>query len=146
MDGKKFLIHIRDMNGIINSYEDELDVLMTRLTSTTSKPKDVNVMFSREDTLPENIEKVTLLKEEIKKRLDEFAKMRIEADTYLRQIDDFRLQTVISKYYFQSKTLEQIAVEIGKSYQWTCELRDRAVEEFEKIMKKSKKYGLLDRN
>ena len=139
MDGKKFLIHIRDMNGIINSYEDELDVLMTRLTSTTSKPKDVNVMFSREDTLPENIEKVTLLKEEIKKRLDEFAKMRIEADTYLRQIDDFRLQTVISKYYFQSKTLEQIAVEIGKSYQWTCELRDRAVEEFEKIMKKSKK-------
>ena len=127
------------MNGIINSYEDELDVLMTRLTSTTSKPKDVNVMFSREDTLPENIEKVTLLKEEIKKRLDEFAKMRIEADTYLRQIDDFRLQTVISKYYFQSKTLEQIAVEIGKSYQWTCELRDRAVEEFEKIMKKSSK-------
>ena len=139
MDGKKFLIQIRDMNSIINSYEDELDVLMTRLTSTTSKPKDVNVMFSREDTLPENIEKVTLLKEEIKKRLDEFAKMRIEADTYLRQIDDFRLQTVISKYYFQSKTLEQIAVEIGKSYQWTCELRDRAVEEFEKIMKKSKK-------
>ena len=139
MDGKKFLIQIRDMNSIINSYEDELDVLMTRLTSTTSKPKDVNVMFSREDTLPENIEKVTLLKEEIKKRLDEFAKMRIEADGYLRQIDDFRLQTVISKYYFQGKTLEQIAVEIGKSYQWTCELRDRAVEEFEKIMKKSKK-------
>lgn len=139
MDGKKFLIQIRDMNSIINSYEDELDVLMARLTSTTSKPKDVNVMFSREDTLPENIEKVTLLKEEIKKRLDEFAKMRIEADGYLRQIDDFRLQTVISKYYFQGKTLEQIAVEIGKSYQWTCELRDRSVEEFEKIMKKSKK-------
>ena len=115
MDGKKFLIQIRDMNSIINSYEDELDVLMTRLTSTTSKPKDVNVMFSREDMLPENIEKVTLLKEEIKKRLDEFAKMRIEADGYLRQIDDFRLQTVISKYYFQSKTLEQIAVEIDKS-------------------------------
>ena len=139
MDGKKFLIQIRDMNSIINSYEDELDVLMARLTSTTSKPKDVNIMFSREDTLPENIEKVTLLKEEIKKRLDEFANMRIEADTYLRQIDDFRLQTVISKYYFQSKTLEQIAVEIDKSYQWTCELRDRAVEEFEKIMKKTKK-------
>lgn len=137
ISARAYLEQVRSMNLIIQTYEDELDMLMTRLTSTTSKPKDVNVMSSREDTLPDDIEKLIELKKKISENLNRFAKQRIEADAIINQIPDYRYQSVLIKYYFQNKTLEQVAVEMDKSYQWTCELRDRALVEFGKILKKN---------
>lgn len=137
MDGKKFLRKIRDIDTVINAYEDELDCLMARLTSTTSKPKDVNVMSTKEDHTPEDIEKMIELKNQIRDTINQYAEMKMKAKLILDKLSDYRHQTVLIKYYFQHKTLEQIAVEMDKSYQWICELRERGLEEFDKIFKKS---------
>lgn len=137
MTGKRFLKQIREIELIIDTYEEEYEILMSRLTSTTVKPKEVNVMSSKEDTLPEDIEELIELKKKINKSINEYAKMKIDAKMMVDQIENFLYQSVLIKYYFQHKTLEQISCEIDKTYQWTCELRDRALDEFEKIFQKN---------
>lgn len=135
--GKEYLLKIKDLANIVKAYEEEYETLMARLTSITYHAKDVNVMSSKEDRMPETIEKMSQAKLMLSDKLREFASLRIEADSMVRQIEDFRLQTILVKYYFQGKTLEQIAVDMDMSYRWICELRDEAVLEFNKIFKKN---------
>lgn len=139
MTGKEFLKNIKRADLIIQTMQEDIDFLWTKLTSTTAKPKEVNVMVTKEDLMPETIEKIINLRKEINEKIDEYVDMRTEAKRMVDQIEDYNLQAVLIKYYFQNKTLEQTSVEIDKSYQWTCELRDRALLEFEKIFSKNQK-------
>lgn len=137
MTAKEYLLKIRDLKEIVDTYDEEYQTLMARLTSVTYRQKEMNIMQSKEDRFAENVDKMSQMKIMLTEKLREFAELRIEAEGYVRQIEDFRLQTVLIKYFFQHKTLEQIAVDMDLSYRWVCELKDTAVVEFSKIFEKS---------
>lgn len=139
MNAKKYLGQIRELDKMIDTYQAELDVLWAKLTSTTVKPKDVNIMVSKEDTTPESIEKVISLREKINGMIDKYVDMKNEALESIERIDGINVRVVLISYYFQRKTLEQIAVEMDYTYQWTCELRNRGLVEFEKNFKKNRR-------
>lgn len=138
----EFLLKIRELSKIVSSYEEEYETLMSRLTSVTYRLKTVDVMKSKEDTFAETVEEMSNAKGLFIDKLNEFAKMRIEAEEYVRQVEDFRHQTVLIKYFFQHKTLEQTAVDMDMSYRWVCDLKDVAVKRFEKIYENSKKNSI----
>jgi DNA-directed RNA polymerase specialized sigma subunit len=139
MDAKTYLHQIKDLDKLINTYQDEIDMLMTRVTSTTQRIKEVNVMTSKENTFDETIAKIIDLRNEINDLIDKYVDMKNAARKIVEQIPQINYQIVLIKYYFQNKTYEQTAVEMNMSYQWICELHKKALKEFEKIR-------LLDRN
>lgn len=135
MDAKGYLRQIKDMDNLINTYQDEIDVLMTMATSTTQHIKEVNVMTSHENQFEDTMAKIIDMRNEINELIDKYVEMKIFARRIVEQIQPFNYQTVLLKYYFQNKTFEQTAVEMNMSYQWICELHGRALTEFEKIQK-----------
>lgn len=143
MTAKEYLEQIRDLDKLITTYQDEIDVIMAKLTSTTVKAKEVNVKSSKEDKTAETIEKLILLKEKVNNYIDQYADMKEFATKVVNCIEPLQTRIVIIKYYFQAKTLEQVAVDIDRTYQWVCELRDRGIKEFEK---NAKKFSPLDSN
>lgn len=132
MTAKEYLYQLKDVDNLINTYQEEADMLMTRLTSTTQQIKEVNVLSSNQNNFEETIAKVIDLRNEINKQIDRYVDMKIQARKTVERIQPLKYQTVLIKYYFQNKTFEQTAVEMEKSYQWVCELHGRALQEFEK--------------
>lgn len=139
MESLDYLLKIRELSAITKSYDDEYQTLMARLTSISYRPKEVNVQSSRKDTLPETIEKMSNVKLLLVEKLGEFAELRCEAEKMVRMIEDYRYQTVIIKYFFQNKTIEQTAVEMDRSYRWICDVKRDSIAEFDKVYKKCKK-------
>jgi DNA-directed RNA polymerase specialized sigma subunit len=132
MTPKEYLYQLKDVDNLISTYQEEADMLMTRLTSTTQRIKEVNVISSQKNQFDDTIAKVLDLRNEINAQIDKYVDMKAEARKIVEKIQPLKYQTVLIKYYFQNKTFEQTAVEMGKSYQWVCELHGRALQEFEK--------------
>lgn len=132
MTPKEYLYQLKDVDNLISTYQEEADMLMTRLTSTTQRIKEVNVISSQKNQFDDTIAKVLDLRNEINAQIDKYVDMKAEARRIVEKIQPLKYQTVLIKYYFQNKTFEQTAVEMGKSYQWVCELHGRALQEFEK--------------
>lgn len=132
MTPKEYLYQLKDVDNLISTYQEEADMLMTRLTSTTQRIKEVNVISSQKNQFDDTITKVLDLRNEINAQIDKYVDMKAEARKIVEKIQPLKYQTVLIKYYFQNKTFEQTAVEMGKSYQWVCELHGRALQEFEK--------------
>ena len=132
MTPKEYLYQLKDVDNLISTYQEEADMLMTRLTSTTQRIKEVNVISSQKNQFDDTIAKVLDLRNEINAQSDKYVDMKAEARKIVEKIQPLKYQTVLIKYYFQNKTFEQTAVEMGKSYQWVCELHGRALQEFEK--------------
>lgn len=132
MTPKEYLYQLKDVDNLISTYQEEADMLMTRLTSTTQRIKEVNVISSQNNQFDDTIAKVLDLRNEINAQIDKYVDMKAEARKIVEKIQPLKYQTVLIKYYFQNKTFEQTAVEMGKSYQWVCELHGRALQEFEK--------------
>lgn len=132
MTPKEYLYQLKDIDNLISTYQEEADMLMTRLTSTTQRIKEVNVISSQKNQFDDTIAKVLDLRNEINAQIDKYVDMKAEARKIVEKIQPLKYQTVLIKYYFQNKTFEQTAVEMGKSYQWVCELHGRALQEFEK--------------
>lgn len=132
MTPKEYLYQLKDVDNLISTYQEEADMLMTRLTSTTQRIKEVNVISSQKNQFDDTIAKVLDLRNEINAQIDKYVDIKAEARKIVEKIQPLKYQTVLIKYYFQNKTFEQTAVEMGKSYQWVCELHGRALQEFEK--------------
>lgn len=132
MTPKEYLYQLKDVDNLISTYQEEADMLMTRLTSTTQRIKEVNVISSQKNQFDDTIAKVLDLRNEINAQIDKYVDMKAKARKIVEKIQPLKYQTVLIKYYFQNKTFEQTAVEMGKSYQWVCELHGRALQEFEK--------------
>ena len=69
-------------------------------------------------------------------RIVELILMKKKAAKIVKLIPQIQLQTVLFKYYFLNKTLEQTAAEMDLSYQWVCRLHGMALVEFEKYTPK----------
>lgn len=142
MTAKEQLLQIRELEDYIKTMQDEIDVVWARLTSTTAPIKEMNVKTSKSDTMPETIEKVIKMRSAINEKIDYYVDLKNEAREIIDQIRPLNYQCVLIKYYFQNKTFEKTAVEMNMSYQWICELHNRALQEFDKI----KKMQIVDRN
>lgn len=130
---KEYLYQLKDIDDLINSNIEEVDKLRTLATNITVTYSDEPHGSGTSDKVGNTVVKIADLQNEINDLIDELVEIKAESSKIINQIKDLRLRTVLIKYYVQNKTFEQVAVEMGKSYQWICELHGRALLEIEKI-------------
>jgi hypothetical protein len=123
---------------------DELAQLRAMATKVTAALGDEVVASSKSpDKMTDVIAKIINLQMYINDTVDKYVDIKREAVDLLSEIENPTHYKILHSRYVLYKTWEQIACDIGFSYQWVCQLHGVALQEFEKILKKS---GLLDRN
>lgn len=134
MKAKEFLWQMKDVNHLIDAYDEEQKRLMDRATSTSSKIKDVVVRTSRKSSKQESVcVELVELAGKVARTKQELADIERKALEVIGQLKPLKFQTVLIKYYIQNKTLEQTAVEMDLTYRWVCKLHGQALNAFDEV-------------
>lgn len=137
---KRYLQQIRRLDTKINRDIEELHRLKAMVTKITPTLKqDVVSGGGSQDKLSDAVEKIIDLEAEINREIDCFVDARKAVTATIDKVEDARLHKVLSMRYVQFKTWEQIACDMGVSYQWVCHLHGEALQDVEKILKNPEK-------
>lgn len=134
MNAKQYLRQIRRLDNIINAKLEQVEMLRAMTTRMTTKLSSDKVQESNiPDKMPTLICKIVDLEKEITNDIDKLIDLKTEVMRKIDSIqnDDYRL--LLTLRYLNFKTWEQIAVEMGFTFQWVHELHKRALIEFEKV-------------
>lgn len=93
-----------------------------------------------EDKLCNLTNKILELEKELNQKVDAFVDLKIEARGFIEQLRDSRMIDVMDKTYFDYKSFDDIAKEIGWCERTIRNIHDSAIEALEVIME-----GCLDR-
>ena len=144
MTAKKYLSKIRALDIKINDSMEELEQLKALATKVTAAlGGEVVSSSSSPDKMTNIVAEIIKLQEELNRDVDNYVDMKREAAELLSKVENPVHYKILHSRYVLYKTWEQIADEIGYTYQWVCQLHGVALLEFEKILQNS---GLLDRN
>ena len=145
MTAKEYLKKIRELDIKINDGTEEMEQLKALATKVTSAMDGEVVSSSKNpDKMTDVVAKIIKLQEKLNRDVDKYVDIKREAVEMLSEIENPTHYKILHSRYVLFKKWEQIACEIGFTYQWVNELHDVALLEFEKIMQK--KGRLLDRN
>lgn len=134
MKAKDFLWQLKDVNHLIDTYDEEYKRLIDKATSTSSKMSDVVIRAGNKSSKQEVVcVDLVELAENVDKAKRKLADIEGKALKVIGQIKPLKLQTVLIKYYIQNKTFEQTAVEMDITYRWVCELHGQALNAFDVI-------------
>lgn len=138
-DVKKYLSQIRRYDSRINAKLEERDRLKAMLTKITPTLRDdaVSGGHGSQDKLSDAVAKLIDLEAEINREIDSLVDARKSVVGTIDKVTDTQMHEVLCKRYIAFKTWEQIAFEIGKSYQWTWSIHGKALQAVEEILKKS---------
>lgn len=140
MTAKTYLNQIQKAEIKIADGLEELARLKALATKVTSAMDGEVVSSSKNpDKMTDAVAKILKLQEEINRDVDKYVDIKNEATELLAQVENPTHYKILHSRYVLYKTWEQIACEIGFTYQWVCKLHGVALIEFEKIMKKSGK-------
>lgn len=137
-DAKRYLQQIRLYDSHINAKTEErrhLEAMATKITPTLKQ--DVVSGSGNQDKMAETMAKLIDLDAEIAQEIVRYVDARNAVTGTIDKVTDARLHKVLSKRYVEFKTWEQIACDMGKSYQWVCKLHGIALQAVEKILKNS---------
>ena len=144
MTAKTYLNQIQLLDNKINDGIEDMERLNALLTRVTSAMGGEVVSSSKSpDKMTDIVDKIIKLRENLKRNVDKYVALKQETTELLSQIESPVHYQILYSRYVLYRTWEQIADEIGYTYQWTCQLHGVALLEFEKIMQNG---GLLDRN
>ena len=140
MKAKEYLKKIRDLDVKIDEGTEELARLKAMATKVTSVLSGEVVTRTREpDTMTKTVDKIIELRKELDRDIDSFVDLKREAKRLLAMVEDTSFFKVLNSRYVLYKTWEQIACELGFSYQYVCgELHGKALQEFQKILDREK--------
>lgn len=130
-EGLILLREIKSINRMIEELQMQIDEIYSMLTSTTVKPKDVNIMVSGDaDPMATKMCKIIEYQEQLQNYQSELCAKKLLALKVIQQMDIERQQIIIMRYY-KGLTIESIAEELHRSsYYHTWEIVHQAEEEF----------------
>lgn len=68
------------------------------------------------------------------RQIEKLEQTRAEILQVIGQVEDNTLATLLTEYYVNDKTWEEVAVQIDKSWRWTMNLHSKALKAVEKIL------------
>lgn len=135
MDATGYLKSVRKCDAVIDNKLRELEDLRDMTMKVTSTLSDDCVSGSRNpEKLSNAIVRIIDLENEIDIAIDQYVDRRSEVTRVIDSVEDARLVDLLHRRYLQGQTWEQIAFEMGYTYQWVCELNKVAVEEVERLL------------
>lgn len=81
------------------------------------------------------IDRIVDLQNKINQEIDELVKLKDNARTLIHKLTDRRYQTVLTEYYINHKTWEQVADIMDYDLRYVYKVHGRALQVFSEIMK-----------
>ena len=128
MNAKQYLRQLRRLNNIVQSKLDDVEALRSLAQRITYVPKNIKVQESiPEDKFSELIAKIVDLQEKINDDVDKLLDLKLKITNEIDSLDNDEYKLLLMLRYLNFKTWEEIAVEMGCSYQWVHVLHGRAL-------------------
>ena len=138
MTAKEFLSQYITAGGEIEALIEERQRLRSLAEKTTMGfENDGSAPGTRSpDKIPEAVEKIMEIEEEIGKRVAALATLRIEIYSKICKVPDGKLRVILLKRYIGNESFERIAYEMGYNHHYlTHKIHNEALEEVEKVLK-----------
>ena len=136
----KLLKDIRHISHLIDIAEEEISKLYTALTSTTIKPKEIDIQTSGNiDPLGDKMARIIEYQEKVAQYHIELLSKKEKALDILKRMDAEE-QEILLLRYFKGLTVERTAEELNMSYYGTWKKINRVEENFCEI------YAQVDRS
>ena len=136
-EAKEYLQQVKLCDVHINNRLEELaklKTLATKITSTLSCEPGGG--YGNQDKLGDAVSKIVDMEREIDEAVDSFVDKKNEVRKLIEKVRNPDQLDVLYKVYFQYKTLEQAACEMGYSYRNVCYIHGKALQEVERLLKK----------
>ena len=130
-EGLRLLKDIRHIEHLIETLQEDIERTYSMLTSTTVKPKEMNVQSSGDnDPMSTKIINVLEYKEKLENYIDDLCKKKEKVLDVLKQMDSEQ-QIMLTLRYIEGKTIEEVSEELNRSsYYHTWEVLHKAEEQF----------------
>lgn len=136
-EGLKLLKDIRHITHMIEELQGEIDGVYGMLTSTTVKPKEVDVQSSGSpDPMADKMIKIIEYQEELQRLQSVLCEKKTSVLKIVMRMDTLH-QQIITLRYFKGYSVEELGERIGYSYRWAWEKVHQAEEEFIGIYEKT---------
>ena len=135
LDAKRFLERVKWCDAVVENKVRELGELRdTTLRITACVGGDRVQSSGGKDKLADAIARIVDLENKLDADIDRLVDARNEAIEVIDKVADARLIDLLHRRYVSGQTWEQIAFEMGYTYQWVCELNKVAVDEIQKLL------------
>lgn len=132
MTVKEFLQGVRNQDGLLRAYEQELEDLRRRAYNISSPRLGDKIQSNHLTTLDEIVEKLERQAEKVNQAWDRLIELREKAKALIHQERDNDCRCILYRYYILGQTWEQIAVEMNYTIRWTYKLHGKALQDLEK--------------
>ncbi|ERT56826.1 DUF1492 domain-containing protein [Megasphaera vaginalis (ex Srinivasan et al. 2021)] len=133
MTAKEYLSRIRRQNQIVKQVEKELAAVKADIVSLKAASLAEKVSGSRHADLADSYIRLEKYFDKVNAEWDVLIDMREEAKTMIRALPDEHQQAVLYARYINCQNWEDIAVEMGYSWQGVFKLHGRALQSFSKV-------------
>lgn len=135
MNAKQYLRRVKRLNDLIKAKFKQIRVLRDiSVQITTDLSKDKIQTPNSNDKTSQLVAKIVDLEKELTSDINRLINLQREVTNKINSLDDPEYRLILTMRYLNFETWEQIAVDLGCSYQWAHVLHGRALREFEKVM------------
>ena len=130
MTAKEWLSRAREMSGRLRALQTSKAQAFARATSRTAgggehisggEPADKHAAYAE-------------LSLAVDRQIEKLEQVRAEILQVIGQIEDNTLATLLTEYYVNDKTWEEVAVQMRYSWRWVRRLHVRALEQVQEIL------------
>lgn len=131
MTAKQWLNRARRIDREIRTLEEVITSTRERLESVTQSYSGDGAQSTKD---PHKFDRLVELESLVNEKIDEQIQIKTEILEAISQIRDRRQRIVLTEYYLNMKTWEQVAVEINYSWRQVMNIHGRALQEMKIII------------
>lgn len=135
LNAKEYLNRVRFADISINTKNDELYHLKLKSLQVSPQSQGERVQSSGSGgDFTKIIDKIVLLQAKINEEVDQLVELKEQARTLIHMLTDERYKTVLTEYYLNHKTWEQVADCMNYDLRWVYRIHGKALKEFSKVL------------
>lgn len=135
LNAKEYLNRVRFADISINTKSDELYHLKLKSLQVSPQSQGERVQSSGSGgDFTKIIDKIFLLQDKINEEVDRLVELKDQARTLIHRLTDERYKTVLTEYYLNHKTWEQVANCMNYDLRWVYRIHGKALKEFSKVL------------
>lgn len=135
MAAKEYLEGIKKLDNIINSLIAECDIIRATTMKITASTEGERVQASgSQERMADMVCKLVDCENTINDNIDKYVDMRQNIFSVLKMLDEADHISLLYKRYFEYKSWEVIACEMGYTWRWVMKLHGRALNALDKIL------------
>lgn len=136
LNAKEYLNRVRFADISINTRSDELYHLKLKSLQVSPQSQGERVQSSGSGgDFTKIIDKIVLLQDKINEEIDLLVELKEQARTLIHMLTDERYKTVLTEYYLNHKTWEQVADCMNYDLRYVYKVHGRALQAFSEILK-----------